>query len=79
MGIEAVDIPEGSPLVGKRLAETTLREAGALVVALHLANGDYVYAPGNEHLLHEGDSLIILAESQDVQNIRASVMAGIGA
>ena len=77
VGIEAIDIPAGSPLVAKRLAETGLREAGALVVAVHRADSDYVYNPGNEHLLEEGDSLIVLAESQDVKNLRANVVAGV--
>jgi voltage-gated potassium channel len=73
VGIEAIDVPESSPLVGKRLAETRLREAGALVVAVHRADGDYVYNPGSEELLHAGDSLIVLAESDDVQALRERV------
>jgi len=73
VGIEAIDVPESSPLVGKRLAETDLREAGALVVAVHRADGDYVYNPGSEHLLEAGDSLIVLAESDDVAALRQSV------
>ena len=73
VGIEAIDIPETSPLVGKRLAETDLREAGALVVAVHRADGDYVYNPGSEQLLKAGDSLIVLAESDDVLALRKSV------
>ncbi|MDH3485049.1 MAG: potassium channel protein [Myxococcales bacterium] len=79
VGIEAIDIPEGSPLVGKRIAETDLREAGALVVAVHCSDGEYVYAPGSEHLLQEGDSLIVLAESRDVKKLRTNVVAGVGA
>jgi voltage-gated potassium channel len=70
VGIEAIDIPESSPLVGKRLAETDLREAGALVVAVHRADGDYVYNPGSEQLLNAGDSLIVLADSDDVLALR---------
>lgn len=73
VGIEAIDIPETSPLVGKRLAETDLREAGALVVAVHRADGDYVYNPGGEQLLEAGDSLIVLAESDDVVALRHSI------
>ncbi len=59
-------------------AETDVREAGALVVAVHRADGDYVYNPGSEHLLQEGDSLFVLAESQDVANLRAGMAAGAG-
>ena len=73
VGIEAIDIPEASPLVGKRLAEANIREAGALVVAVHRPDGEYVYNPGSEHLLRAGDSLIVLAESADVLALRDTV------
>ncbi len=73
VGIEAIDIPKTSPLAGKRLAETDLRAAGALVVAVHRADGDYIYNPGSEHLLEAGDSLIVLAESADVEALRSHV------
>jgi len=75
VGIEALDVPEGSPLVGKRLAETNLRASGALVVAVHRADEDYVYNPGGEYQLEAGDSLLVLAESQDVQRVRATLAA----
>jgi voltage-gated potassium channel len=73
VGLEAIDIPPASPLVGKRLAETDIREAGALVVAVHRSDGDYVYNPGGEHLLEAGDSLIVLADFQDAAALRQSV------
>ena len=73
VGIEAIDIPDSSPLVGKRLAETDLREAGALVVAVHPTDGDYIYNPGSEHVLRAGDSLIVLAEADDVMALRELV------
>jgi voltage-gated potassium channel len=73
VGIEAIDVPAESPLVGKRLAETDIREAGALVVAVHRADGDYVYNPGGEHLVQAGDSLIVLAESHDAAMLRQTL------
>jgi len=72
VGLEAIDIAPGSPLVGKRLAETDIRKAGALVVAVHRSDGDYVYNPGSEQLLEAGDSLIVLADSRDVAALRQS-------
>jgi len=74
VGLEAIDIPPTSPLVGKRLAETDIRGAGALVVAIHRSDGDYVYNPGGEHLLEAGDSLIVLADSQDAAAVRQSLL-----
>jgi len=73
VGLEAIDVPASSPLVGQRLAETDIREAGALVVAVHRADGDYVYNPGSEHLLEAGDSLIVLADSEDITALRQTV------
>ena len=73
MGLEAIDVPASSPLVGQRLAETDIREAGALVVAVHRSDGDYVYNPGSEHLLEAGDSLIVLADTEDIAALRQTV------
>jgi voltage-gated potassium channel len=73
VGIEAIDIPAESPIVGQRLAETDIRDAGALVVAVHRADGDYVYNPGSEHLLEAGDSLIVLADTEDIAALRDTV------
>ncbi|TFH27690.1 MAG: potassium channel protein [Myxococcales bacterium] len=73
VGIEAIDIPPESPIAGQRLAETDIREAGALVVAVHKADGDYVYNPGSEQLLEAGDSLIVLADSEDIAKLRQTV------
>ncbi len=73
VGLQAVDVPAESPLVGQRLAETDIREAGALVVAVHRADGDYVYNPGGEHMLEAGDSLIVLAEAKDATRLRSTL------
>jgi len=73
VGLEAIDVPASSPLVGQRLAETDIREAGALVVAVHRSDGDYVYNPGSEHLLEAGDSLIVLADTEDIAALRQTV------
>jgi voltage-gated potassium channel len=73
VGLEAIDVPAESPLVGQRLAETDIREAGALVVAVHRADGDYVYNPGGEHMLEAGDSLIVLAEAKDATRLRSTL------
>jgi len=73
VGLEAIDIPPESPLVGKRLAEAGIREKGALVVAVHRSDGEYVYNPGSEHSLQAGDSLIVLADSHDLAALRETV------
>jgi len=73
VGLDAIDVPAESRLVGQRLAETDIREAGALVVAVHRANGDYVYNPGGEQMLEAGDSLIVLVEAEDATRLRSTL------
>ena len=73
IGIEAIDIPDGSALVGKTLSEAPIREAGALVVAVHQPNGDYVYNPSGGHRLEAGASLIVLADRRDARALRANL------
>lgn len=75
IGIEAIDIPNGSGLVGKTLSEAPIREAGALVVAVHQSNGDYIYNPSGGHRLEAGASLIVLADRQDARALRAKLTA----
>lgn len=75
VGIEALDVPSDSALVGKRLSEANLRQAGALVVAVHRVDDEYIYNPGGEYELAAGDSLLVLAESQDVEKVRNHLTA----
>jgi voltage-gated potassium channel len=75
MGIEAIEIPEGSAVIGRPLSETDIRRAGALVVAVHQPNGDYIYNPSGEHRLQVGASLIVLADREDVRTLRASLQS----
>ena len=73
MGIEAIEIPEGSAVIGQPLSRTDIRQAGALVVAIHQPDGEYIYNPSGEHRLELGASLIVLADRKDVRALRASL------
>jgi voltage-gated potassium channel len=72
---EEVTIPERSPLVDKKLAQTDIRrERNLLIVAARGAEGTYVYSPGPDFVLQAGMTLILLGETDSVQRLRGSSM-----
>jgi len=73
--IEEIAIPERSRLIGKRLAESSIRTSGALVIAVHQPDGDYVYNPEGALVLTAGAALIVLAESASMQRLRQLIAA----
>ena len=74
--IEEADIPKGSAIVGCTLAEVSIRETGALVLAVRRSTGDYVYNPGGSLTLNEGDALIVIAHPQDITRLNDGLTDG---
>ena len=69
--IEEVPVPPGSRLDGRSLREADLRRvADVLVIAVRLADGDYVHNPSPETPLRAGMTLIVLGECHQVQRLR---------
>lgn len=68
--IEELVIAAGSKLVGRRLSETTIRNEGALVIALRLPNGEFIYNPPGTQELEANAALVVLADMLDVQRLR---------
>ncbi len=68
--IEDARVPEGSSLVGRTLAEVSIRDTGALVIAVRLANGEYVYNPSSDLRIEAGASLIVIAHADEVARLR---------
>ncbi|MFO8074412.1 MAG: potassium channel protein [Polyangia bacterium] len=72
--IEQVDLPEGSPLEGRRLSETRIREAtDVLVIALRDKRGRFIYNPGPETELTRGATLVVLGSQESVIKLRRSL------
>jgi voltage-gated potassium channel len=75
--IEQITLPVGSPLAGKRLAESKIhRAADLLVMAIRRADGSYLFGPGPDTVLLEGGTLIVPGPVQSVHRMRGSVKAG---
>ncbi|HUT78972.1 MAG TPA: potassium channel protein [Polyangia bacterium] len=72
--IEQVSLPPGSALVGRRLADTRIRQnTDVLVIALRDDRGLFIYNPGPETVLTEGATLIVLGARDSVIKLRDSL------
>ena len=75
--IEEVPIPEGSPILGRRVADLALASHGLLLLALRPAKGGsrFLYNPEAGHALEGGETLIVLGEPDRVRKLSAEVAA----
>ncbi len=61
-----VQIRENSPYVGKKLAETDLRERGVMVIGIRRANGEKLLPPPGTAVIMVGDSLFAFGSTTAV-------------
>ena len=67
--IEWVEVPEGSPVAGRELAETNLRaETGASVIAVQ-RGPDTIANPGGDVTLEAGDILVALGTREEHETL----------
>jgi voltage-gated potassium channel len=70
--LEEVTIPDASPLVGARLADTDIRKVSKLLVVAAGDADNYTYSPGPDFVLRPGMKLIVLGETDSVHRLRQS-------
>jgi voltage-gated potassium channel len=69
--LEEIVIPEGSPLVGISLRDTSIRQATrALVVAVKGTDGEFVYNPDPGLKLEAGAVLVVMGDTESVAKLR---------
>lgn len=71
--IDEVQVPEASPLRGKRVAELDLPAHELLLLAVKdpAAGGRYAYNPRPDHVVTGGATLIVLGEPEKVRKLTA--------
>jgi voltage-gated potassium channel len=75
--IEEVVIPDDSTLVGAVLAETNIQKGSRiLVIAVRGSDGRYEHNPDPQLVLERGATLIVLAESKQMQQLREGIKSG---
>jgi len=73
--IEEVRLPSGSPLAGRKLSETRIRQATDLLVvaARSPEAATFTYNPGPDYLLEDQSVLIVLGEIESVIKLRRAL------
>lgn len=68
--IEEAEVGTGSPLAGQTLAQSRLRrDFGIILVAIKKADGQMVFNPAAETVIHAGDLLITLGHRQQLDRL----------
>lgn len=66
-----LEVRESSGFVGRTLRDSHLREQwGAIVVAIKKTEGELILSPGADTLLHHGDRIILVANSQSLRQLQ---------
>jgi uncharacterized protein with PhoU and TrkA domain len=74
--IEEVPVPAGSRWCGKRVGELELSRHRILLLAVKApGGGGYLYAPGAEHRLEGGETLIVLGEPERARALGSEAVA----
>lgn len=65
--VDELAVPSGSPLVGNSISTVQIRGKGTfIVVALRQADGHTIVNPGQDVLLNEGDTVIVMGHKGDI-------------
>ena len=70
--LEEVDVATGSNFVGKNLKQTGIREKTGLIVMAIKRQGmeSLIFNPDNKELLREGDKMIVLGNTEQIEALR---------
>ena len=66
--LEELPIQEGSPLIGKSLAESPIKSRlDIMIVMINRNDGQFIYNPGSDEIIQLGDRLLAIGEKENLQ------------
>jgi voltage-gated potassium channel len=76
LSMEQVHVPEGSPLAGRSLVASEIRQKhGVIIVAIKRADGAMEFNPPPEAVIRVGDELVVLGRLSHVKALEETVHA----
>ncbi|MFZ4826998.1 MAG: potassium channel family protein [Phototrophicaceae bacterium] len=72
-GIETTELymQNNSPWIGKRIGELLLKRIfGAVAIGIRQRNGEFIYAPSDEHVLNPHEILLVITPMQHADDLR---------
>lgn len=73
LGIEEVTVPPDSPLAGKKLSESKIREVSSALVLAVVRDGEQIYNPPPTMELGAGMTMIVLGELDQIERLNRYV------
>ncbi len=68
--IEEVDIAPNSPLIGKSIAQSGIgRDLGIIIIGIRRADGRMKFNPNSQTIIKEGDTLIVLGQTENLSRL----------
>jgi voltage-gated potassium channel len=67
--IADVQVPEDSPLVNRKLRDTSLRESGIMLLGVCRSTGEKHFPPPGDITINSGDSLFAFGSSDDLARL----------
>ena len=75
--LDEIEVPKGSHVVGKKLAESGLREStGIVILGIMRTNGEMEHAPGPSTVIREGDILIGFGKHENFRILEKALANG---
>ena len=74
--VEELLVDKNSGVMDKKIMDSGLRKAGLIVIAIKKKHGAFMYNPGPETMLCEGDTLITLGRKEDFESLDVSLKRG---
>ena len=69
--MEELELTAESSLQGKTLIDSRLRpECNLIIIGIKKENGEMVYNPKPDEILHKGDTLIVVGRSEDLEEVK---------
>ncbi|MCB4204155.1 potassium channel protein [Deferribacterales bacterium Es71-Z0220] len=64
-----IALKSSSKLIGKKIRESNIRKIGIIVVAIKKKTMDFIYNPGPDTVFEEGDTIIVLGQSNIIEQL----------
>ncbi len=72
--MEEAVIAEGSPITGKTLVGSNLRQQfGVIIVAIKRISGDMIFNPGPEETFNAGDVIVVIGKKAELQRMAKTI------
>src|SRR5512132_532831 len=70
LGFEQLEVDSGSVLTGQKLSETNIRsELDIVVVSIRRSDGEILFNPSGEAMIHSGDILIAIGHAESLMKL----------